>query len=347
MVVHVKQILVVGPSWVGDMVMAQSLFITLKQTYPHAAIDVLAPAWSKPILNRMPEVRTTIAQPMGHGEFGLLARYRLGKQLRQKAYDVAIVLPRSFKSALIPFFAGIPRRIGYKGEMRYGLLSDIRPLDKAVLTQTVQRFVALGVTSDIPLPPPLPEPRLSVDKENQQRLLQSLELKLERPAVGFMPGAEYGPAKRWPEAHFAGVADYLVSNGYQVWLLGSEKDRATAEKIQQACQQPLTNLCGKTSLQDVVDLMAALQLAVTNDSGLMHVAAAVGCPLVAIYGSSTPAYTPPLTQHARILYEGLPCSPCFERECPLGHTQCLTLITVDKAIKAVQDMVSGKSQTTA
>ncbi|WP_455223491.1 lipopolysaccharide heptosyltransferase II [Kaarinaea lacus] len=342
-----KQILVVGPSWVGDMVMAQSLFITLKQTYPAAAIDVLAPAWSESILSRMPEVRTAITQPVGHGEFGLLARYRLGRRLRQKSYDKAIVLPRSFKSALVPFIARIPQRIGYKGEMRYGLINEIRPLDKTMLTQTVQRFVALGVEPDAPLPPPIPEPKLKVDNDNQQRLLQALGIKLERPVVGFMPGAEYGPAKCWPEENFAGVADYLVKNGFQVWLLGSEKDRAAANKIQQSCQESLINLCGKTSLQDVVDLMAVMQLAITNDSGLMHVAAAVGCPLIAIYGSSTPAYTPPLTQHARVLYEGLSCSPCFQRECPLGHTQCLTLITVDKAIKAVQDMVSSKHITTA
>ncbi len=347
MVSPVKEILVVGPSWVGDMVMAQSLFITLKQTYPNSDIDVLAPAWSEPVLNRMPEVRATVTQPVGHGEFGLLARYRLGKQLRQKAYDVAIVLPRSFKSALIPFFARIPRRIGYKGEMRYGLINDIRVLDKTILTQTVQRFVALGVARDTSLPPPTPEPRLKVDQDNQQRLLGALGLNLEKPVIGFMPGAEYGPAKRWSEENFAGVAECLIKDGYQVWLLGSAKDGATAERIQQACQHPLTNLCGKTSLQDVADLMAVLQLAITNDSGLMHVAAAVGCPLIAIYGSSTPAYTPPLTQQATALYEGLDCSPCFERECPLGHTKCLTLITVDKVIKAVQDMVSNKSKTTA
>ncbi|MCI0505146.1 MAG: lipopolysaccharide heptosyltransferase II [Gammaproteobacteria bacterium] len=339
----VKQILVVGPSWVGDMVMAQSLFITLQQTYPNAAIDVLAPAWSEPILNRMPEVRSAITQPVGHGEFGLLARYRLGKQLRQRCYDRAIVIPRSFKSALVPFFARIPTRIGYKGEMRFGLINQMRELDKSVLTQTVQRFVALGLPQDAPLPPAIPEPKLTVDNENQQRVLQKLGLTLDRPAVGLMPGAEYGPAKRWPEAHFAGVADYLVEQGYQVWLLGSEKDRAAAEAIQRTSKHPLINLCGKTSLQDVVDLMAAMRLAVTNDSGLMHIAAAVGVPLVAIYGSSTPAYTPPLTQRAAVLYQGLSCSPCFERVCPLGHTQCLTSITVDKVIKAVQDMSSAKA----
>ena len=341
----VKQILVVGPSWVGDMVMAQSLFMTLKQIYPDADIDVLAPAWSEPILERMPEVRSTIIQPIGHGEFGLLSRYRLGKKLRQKSYDLAVVLPRSFKSALVPYFAHIPNRVSYKGEMRYGLLNDIRPLDKSVLQQTVQRFVALGVSQNSKLPPAIPEPRLSVDKDNQQRLLEELELSLDRPVVGFMPGAEYGPAKRWPEANFASVADYLTNNGYQVWLMGSDKDRIFADTIQQVAKQPLVNLCGKTKLKDVVDLMAAMQFAVTNDSGLMHVAAAVGCKLIAIYGSSTPEYTPPLTSQATILYEGLSCSPCFKRECPLGHTQCLTLITADKVITAIKSMTEAKAET--
>ncbi|MCI0508410.1 MAG: lipopolysaccharide heptosyltransferase II, partial [Gammaproteobacteria bacterium] len=228
----VKQILVVGPSWVGDMVMAQSLFITLRQTYPDAVIDVLAPAWSEPILNRMPQVHSAIKQPVGHGEFGLLARYRLGKQLRKRSYDFAIVIPRSFKSALVPFFARIPTRIGYKGEIRFGLINHMRKLDKSLLTQTVQRFVALGLPQDAPLPPAIPEPKLTVDKENQQRVLQKLGLTLDRPAVGLMPGAEYGPAKRWPAPNFAGLANYLVEQGYQVWLLGSEKDRAVAETIQ-------------------------------------------------------------------------------------------------------------------
>jgi len=340
----VKQILVVGPSWVGDMVMAQSLFITLQQTYPNADIDVLAPAWSEPILERMPEVRSAVTQPVGHGEFGLLSRYRLGKKLRRQAYDVAIVLPRSLKSALLPYFARIPKRIGYKGEMRYGLLNDIRSLNKSVLKQTVQRFVALGVLENANLPPAIPEPRLTIDKENQQRLIKELELNMDRPVVGFMPGAEYGPAKRWPEANFAGVADYLVDKGFQVWLMGSDKDRIFADTIQQTAKQPLVNLCGKTKLKDVVDLMAAMQFAVTNDSGLMHVAAAVGCKLIAIYGSSTPSYTPPLTSQAKILYEGLSCSPCFERECPLGHTQCLTLISVDKVVAAIQDMTSNNAR---
>jgi heptosyltransferase-2 len=321
------------------MVMAQSLFITLKQDNNDAVIDVLAPAWSLPLLERMPEVHCSFEQPMGHGQFGLRSRYRTGKALQRNDYDRAIVLPRSFKAALVPWFAHIPRRTGYKGEMRYGLINDMRPLDKSVLTQTVQRYVALGVERDAALPPAIPEPRLRIDEDNQQAVIKQRGLRVDKPVIGFMPGAEYGPAKQWPAAHFAGVADHLVQQGCQVWLLGSQKDNTIAETIQQQSQSELVNLCGKTKLRDVVDLMALMPMVITNDSGLMHVAAAVGCEVVAIYGSSTPDYTPPLTKRATVLYERLSCSPCFERNCPLGHTQCLTSITVEKVIAAIQDSI--------
>jgi heptosyltransferase-2 len=330
--------LIAGPAWVGDMVMAQSLFISIKQREPGAQIDVLAPAWSVPLLARMPEVHEAITVPIGHGEFGLAARWRIGRELRASRYDRAIVLPRSLKAALIPFFAGARVRTGYRGEMRYGLLNDIRPLDKSVLTQTVQRFVALGQVRSAPLPPPIPVPRLRIDAANQQRLLAALDLTLERPAIAFMPGAEYGPAKQWPLAHYAELASALVAEGYQVWLLGSARDREAATQIAAGLEQT-HNLCGRTELVDAVDLLALCEAAVSNDSGLMHVAAAVGTPLVALYGSSTPAYTPPLTDKAEVLYLGLDCSPCFKRECPLGHKNCLERITAGDALAALKRVV--------
>jgi heptosyltransferase-2 len=317
------------------MVMAQSLFISIKQREPGAQIDVLAPAWSVPLLARMPEVSEAITVPIGHGEFGLAARRRIGRELRARRYDRAIVLPRSLKAALIPFFAGARVRTGYRGELRYGLLNDIRPLDKSVLTQTVQRFVALGQPADASLPPPVPQPKLRVEPENQQRLLKALDLDRERPAIAFMPGAEYGPAKQWPLAHYAKLAKALVAEGYQVWLLGSARDREAATQIAAGLEQT-HNLCGRTELVDAVDLLALCEAAVSNDSGLMHVAAAVGTPLVALYGSSTPAYTPPLTDKAEVLYLGLDCSPCFKRECPFGHKNCLERITASDALSAVK-----------
>lgn len=328
--------LIAGPAWVGDMVMAQSLFMTIKQREPQARIDVLAPTWSLPLLARMPEIDEAINVPVAHGELGLAKRWRLGRELRERHYDRAIVIPRSMKAALIPFFAQAKQRTGYRGEMRYGLLNDIRPLDKAVLRQTVQRYVALGLSASSELPPPIPSPRLLVDSENQQRLLDKLGLHGEGRVIGLMPGAEYGPAKRWPLEYYAELTQQLIRDGFRVWVFGSEKERQETETIAAA---GAVNLCGRTSLVEAIDLIAACSVVVSNDSGLLHVAAAVGKPLLAIYGSSTPDYTPPLSEQAEVLYRRLECSPCFKRDCPYGHTDCLKGIGVDEVFSAVLPML--------
>ncbi len=318
-----RRYLIVGPSWIGDMVMAQSLFITLKKKHPDCQVDVLAPAWSLPILKRMPEVNEGIPADVVHGEFSFFKRRRLGQALRQRKYTHAIVIPRSWKSALIPFFADIPVRRGYLGEMRYGLLNDIRTLDKHVLKQTVQRYVAHAYENGLSEPPLIPYPALQVDKQNQQDLYQRFGLKSDRPVVCMMPGAEYGPAKQWPLEYYRKLAESLVEKGWQVWLLGSEKDRTAGEAI--AGMDDIYNLCGRTQLVDTIDLLASATSVVSNDSGLMHVAAAVGVRLNVIYGSSTPEYTPPLTisEKKAIFYLALECSPCFKRVCPLSTTACL------------------------
>lgn len=336
-----ERYLVVGPSWIGDMVMAQSLFITLKQQRPECSIDVLAPDWSLPLLARMSEVNEAISLPVAHGEFAFAIRRNLGKALRSKMYTHAIVIPRSFKAALVPWFARAVVRRGYRGEIRYGLLNDVRPLDKGVLTQTVQRYVALGLEPDSPLPPKTPFPKLCVDAGNQQRALQNLNLNLNKPVIGFMPGAEYGPAKQWPVASYGKLAQRLTGDGYQVWIFGSSKDQQVSEQIKNIAGNSVTNLAGRTELVDVVDLLALCKLTVCNDSGLMHVAAAVSRPLVAIYGSSTPDYTPPLSTKAEVFCLRLDCSPCFKRECPHGHLDCLNNIGANdiyKAIKRVDEL---------
>ncbi len=331
-----RRILVVGPSWVGDMVMAQSLFMALQAQHPGVLIDVLAPQWSLPILERMPQVRQGIAMPLGHGQLGLRTRWQLGRQLAAEGYDQAIVLPGSLKSALVPWFAGIPQRTGFTGEMRYGLLNDRRPLDKQVLPMTVQRFVALALQPHPTRTPEITPPRLVADARNAATLRQRLGLASDRPIVAFMPGAEYGPAKQWPAQHFAQLAKELMAQGRQIWILGSAKDRAVGEAITQGMTDThVHNLCGQTALGDVVDLLSLCQAAVSNDSGLMHVAAALGIPLAAIYGSSDPRHTPPLSAQAHVLYQGLSCSPCFERQCPLGHTRCLQDIHPDQVLQAL------------
>jgi heptosyltransferase II len=323
-----RRYLIVGPSWVGDMVMAQSLFISLKKKFPDCSIDVLAPAWSMPIIKRMPEVNTGIKDETHHGELGLRKRYAQGKQLRAAGYTHAIVIPRSWKSALVPFIAKVPIRTGYKGEQRYGLLNDIRPLNKSLLMQTVQRYVALGEDYPASVAPEIPFPVLKTDIENRKALLTRLGLSDDKKIICIMPGAEYGPAKQWPVSYYAELAGRLIDAGKQVWLLGSDKEKILGDMISQERSQ-IINLCGKTNLVDVVDLVSCAEQVVSNDSGLMHVAAAVGVKVNAIYGSSTPAYTPPLTSEElkKVIYLGLSCSPCFKRVCPLGHTNCLNKIS--------------------
>lgn len=329
-----NRILIVGPAWVGDMVMTQSLCITLNRRFPDCEIDVLAPAWSRPLLARMPEVHGAVMMPLDHGQFGYGVRKRLGRTLRGR-YTQAIVLPRSWKSALVPLFADVPVRTGYRGEMRYLLINDMRRLDKQALSQTVQRFVALGVEKGATLPPPIPQPRLRVDEQNLKQVMDILGLDTKVPIVAMMPGAEYGSAKRWPLDRYGELAKRLTAAGKQVWVFGSAKEHVLGEAIVTAAGPGVQNLCGSTKLGDVVDLLSLCESAVTNDSGLMHIAAAVGIRLVAIYGSSTPDYTPPLSDKADVVYLRLECSPCFQRECPLKHLNCLKQISVDDIYRRV------------
>ncbi|WP_405238257.1 lipopolysaccharide heptosyltransferase II [Lentisalinibacter orientalis] len=330
--------LVVGPSWVGDMVMAQSLFRLLAARHQGVSLDVLAPGWSLPILARMPEVREAVEMPAGHGELRLGGRRRLGRELRARGYARAIVLPRSLKAALVPWFARIPRRTGFRGEHRYGLINDMRPFDAALLDQTVKRFVALGLEPGEPLPDVLPRPRLRVDAERQAQAMARLGLDPTADPVAFMPGAEYGPAKCWPLEYYAELAARLTDRGHAVWVFGSAKDAAAARTIAGAA--PVQDLCGRTSLEEAIDLLAACRAGVTNDSGLMHVAAAVGLPVAALYGSSSPAFTPPLTDRAVVHYLGLECSPCFERECPLGHFRCMREITPEDVLASLVELAA-------
>ncbi|MGE4110539.1 MAG: lipopolysaccharide heptosyltransferase II [Burkholderiales bacterium] len=328
-------ILVVGPSWVGDTVLSQPMLRLLAQRHPGAAIDYLAPPWTLPLLARMPEVRRGLANPFGHGALQLGARRRLGRELGAAGYSLAVVLPNSWKSALVPWFAGIPSRTGFRGEARWGLLNDLRTLDERALPQMAQRFAALALPPGILLPGALPNPVLQSTAEQRQRLLARLGLDSARPAVAFCPGAEYGPAKRWPERHFAALARLLAARGYAVWLVGSPKDHAIAETIAQDAPGCCSNLCGKTGIDEAADLLAAARLTITNDSGLMHVAAAVGRPVVALYGSSSPRFTPPLSAEARILFLKMECSPCFERVCPLGHFKCLNDLLPEHVFAAI------------
>ena len=317
------RILIVAPSWVGDALLSQPLLTLLKQRVPEAMIDVLGPGWALPIFRRMPEVNETIESPFAHGEFALRKRLKIGRSVRARHYDRAYVLPNSFKSALVPLFARIPERIGFVGEARHWLLTDARRLDERALPLMVQRFAHLAAPRGSALDGALPNPRLQVEPVERDHLMAQLGLVRPSRLICFCPGAEYGPAKRWPPHYFGELAAALHAEGRTVWIVGSSKERDMGEAIRERSAGVAVNLCGRTTLDQALVVLSGADLVVTNDSGLMHVAAALDRPMVALYGSSSPAFTPPLSRRAQILKLDVPCSPCFERTCPLGHFDCM------------------------
>ncbi len=331
-------ILIVGPSWVGDMVMAQTLFQCLKQRHPDCQIDVLAPDWSRPILERMPEVRKALSFPLGHGALELGTRRRIGKSLAGQ-YDQAILLPNSLKSALVPFFAGIPKRTGWKGELRYGLLNDVRKLDKERYPLMIERFMALAYEPGAELPQPYPQPSLRIEPQSRDAALAKFGLTLDRPVLALCPGAEFGEAKKWPSEHYAKVAELKIREGWQVWLFGSKNDHPVGEAIRArlipGLREEAHNLAGETSLAEAIDLLSCATAVASNDSGLMHVAAALNRPLVAIYGSTSPGFTPPLAEKVEIVRLGIECSPCFDRTCRFGHYNCLRELKPRPVVEAL------------
>lgn len=341
-----KKILVVGPAWVGDMVMTQSLFKVLKQQDPTATIDVLAPAWSVGLLERMPEVRNSRVSGFAHGEFHLLKRLQLGKELRDQQYDQVIFIPNSLKSAFAPFWAHIPQRTGWHGEWpRRWLLNDSRRLDKNRWPLMFQRFAALGLPADAPSPPTWPWPRLAIAKDKLAATMQKYHLdSSQQPLLIIAPGAEFGPSKRWPAKYFAEVANAKLKQGWNVWLFGSVRDQAISTEVNALTQNQCQDLTGKTSLAEAIDLLSQATIVVSNDSGLMHIAAALERPIVAIYGPTPADITPPLADHYESLFLDLPCRPCMKRECPLGHWKCMqdlkpaaVLSSVDRIIGRIQN----------
>ncbi|MEK9823877.1 MAG: lipopolysaccharide heptosyltransferase II [Pseudomonadales bacterium] len=321
-----RRVLVVGPAWVGDMVMSQVIYSALRQSDPDVHIDVLAPRATLSLVSRMAEVNRGILINQGHGQLGLGYRHALGRKLAEERYDQAIITPNSLKSALVPCFAGIPRRTGFLGEYRYFLLNDIKFLNKKQLPLMTDRFMALVDRTG----GELIQPRLMTDADTQEEVCEKLGLDSQAEIVGFCPGAEFGDAKKWPEAHFAALGRELVADGRQVWIFGSPADQSTGEKIKAAIGDGCSNLAGQTTLPEAIDLLSLCGHIVSNDSGLMHIAAAVGVPVTAVYGSTSPGFTPPLSDKANIVSLNLDCSPCFKRVCPLGHKDCLNRLTPDK-----------------
>ena len=319
------RILVVAPNWIGDALMAQPLLARLREKLPGMRLDALAPAWVAPVMRRMAEVESVIDAAFRHGALELRSRWRLGRELRERGYDQAIVLPNSWKSALVPFFADIPLRSGYVGESRFGLLNLTYRVKGKERPPMALHYARLSEKPGTAPREPLPEPRLKVDPVAARATAARFGI-VGRYAV-FCPGTEYGPAKRWP--YFVELSSRV---SVPVVVLGSAGDREAGAGVVGK------NLAGQTSLDEAIELISNAEFVVTNDSGLMHVAAAVGTPQVALFGSSSPRHTPPLSSQARVLWLGIECSPCYARECPLGHFRCMREISVEQVLDQVTAM---------
>ena len=388
--------LIVAPAWVGDLVMSQVLVQVLEHEHPGIEIHLVAPPATAPLADRLPGLAGVHELAVGHGEPGLRRRFRMARALRRHDFQVAYVLPNSFKSALLPWWAGIPRRMGWHGEARYLVLTDRRRLDTNRYPRMVDRFASLAtageqrppvdvcrrpsrapaampqdpdtrgeikprnqaddapppadgwpqdglqgcfqppVVDDAPPPDAWLQPELRVDEANRTSALQRLGLGQRKPITVLCPGAEYGAAKRWPAGHFAAVARNRLRAGHAVWLMGSAGDAEVARRIAGAAPG-VSDLTGRTSLPDAVDLLSLADAVVTNDSGLMHVACALGRRVVAVFGSTSPEFTPPLSPHATVIEDQLDCRPCFRRECPLQHLDCLRGIAPERVLVALEE----------
>jgi heptosyltransferase-2 len=342
-----QSILIIAPNWIGDAVSTQPLLANLKALYPDSKIDVLASNWVAPIYRACSEVHEVIEAKFEHQKLQWSLRKEVAKEIASKKYEACFVLPNSFKSALIPWLANIPFRIGYRGELRFGLinlaLDNPRKINRPPM---VEHYLALSqpLKDDKDLSSNQKIPKLNVSntaKQAVERKLQNANINAGSIYV-LCPGAEYGPSKRWPTEHFAVLAQNLISqnSSNQIILLGSKSDHAFAQEITSQAKQAgnIHNWCGNTSLDEAIALIGMSTAAVSNDSGLMHVAAALQIPQVAIFGSSDPAHTPPLSDKAKIMWLNMACSPCHKRVCPLGHLQCLKDILPDQVLATLNTL---------
>ncbi|QCP14723.1 lipopolysaccharide heptosyltransferase II [Pseudoduganella umbonata] len=339
-----SRILVISPNWIGDAVMAQPLLQRLRAMHPERPIDVLAPPAVAPVWRQMREVDEVLQTPFRHGPLQLRERWRYARLLKARGYAEAYVLPNTLKYALIPWLAGIRRRVGYKGESRYGLI-NVMHHDDVPPRPMVPFYAALANAPDAPLVP-APKPVLQVTAEQVAAACAKAGLAPQHPLVVFAPGAEFGSAKRWPPAHFAALAQAIVAQvpRAQVALLGSPKDRPVCDEILAAlagtpAASAVLNIAGQTSLAEAVALVGHSDAVVSNDSGLLHVASSLDRPVVAIYGPTDPDHAPPFSTVAAALSLRLDCSPCRQRECPLGHHDCMRKLDAGTVWHTLQPML--------
>ncbi|MDQ6627077.1 MAG: lipopolysaccharide heptosyltransferase II [Pseudomonadota bacterium] len=335
-----NRVLVVAPQWIGDAVMAEPLLAALAGQ--GAALTVAALPWVAPVFQAMPQVAEIVELPFAHGRLDWSARWRIARSLHGR-FDRAVVLPNSIKSALLPWLAGIPVRIGYRGEGRILLLNRRlpNPPKRGPMVGFYGALAGPGFDAAV-------FPRLRLESRLVDAALDAAGL-VRGGYWTFAPGAEYGPAKRWPANHYAALARSLhAADGATAVLLGSNRESALCEEIAAAAPGACRVLAGKTALLDALALIAGSRGLASNDSGLMHVAAAFGLPQVAVFGSTSPLHTPPLNPRARVLWLKdelqLDCMPCFDRACRFGHTRCLVDVAPERVESALRDAASPQSE---
>ncbi len=329
------KLLIVAPNWIGDAVMTQPLLALLKRN-SSCSITVLAPRGLCAVYEAIAEVDALIPSDFEHGQLQWGARRKLARELRAESFDCAYILPNSFKSALVPWLAGIGRRVGYRGEARAVLLTRaLRQGEPHEAMLAHYARLAGEITGAATVP------QLTVSEAASRAACAAFGIRPNSPFIALCPGAEYGPAKRWPARHFAALAEAVAraEPDTQVVLVGGPGDRDIAGEITRQSKATLIDLCGHTSLGEAIALLAAATGVVSNDSGLMHVAAALGRPQVAVFGSSDPRHTPPNSARAQVVWLHLDCSPCFARVCPLGHLRCLNEIEPERVRAALGQLL--------
>jgi heptosyltransferase-2 len=335
--------LVISPNWIGDAVMAQPLLALLKRQHPGRPIDVLAPPAVAPVWRAVAEVDTVLETPFRHRALQLKERWKYARMLRRRGYADAYVLPNTIKYALIPWLAGIPRRVGYKGEMRYGLVNVMHHDDEPARPM-MPFYAALAQDPALPAPADVARPSMRVAPEAVAAACARHGIDRARQLVVFAPGAEFGPAKRWPPRYFGQLAQSIVAADplAQVALLGSPKDRETCDEVLAAAGAAapnLLNLAGSTKLDEAAAIIAQSDAVVTNDSGLMHIASGLNKPLVALYGPTDPRHTPPSSEFAHWIWLHIECAPCQQRQCPLGHHNCMEKLEPGMAWQELRPML--------
>ena len=342
-----QSILIIAPNWIGDAVSTQPLLANLKVLYPDSKIDILASNWVAPVYRACSEVHEVIEAKFEHKKLQWSLRKEIAKEIEAKNYQACFVLPNSFKSALIPWLANIPFRIGYRGELRFGLINlALDNPSKVNRPPMVEHYLVLSqlLKDDESIPLDKFAPKLNVSGAAKQQVGQKLQdANINRDSIyAICPGAEYGPSKRWPTEHFAVLAQQLIkqNSNNQIVLLGSKSDYSLSQEItsQSKLVSNIHNWCGNTSLDEAIALIGMSKAVVSNDSGLMHIAAALQIPQVAIFGSSDPAHTPPLSDRAKIMWLNMSCSPCHKRVCPLGHLRCLKDILPEQVLATLNTL---------